>query len=76
MSFLLDRAALEAPCPRCGFFNRFHFRQVRLQDVIICRGCKCNIRLDDDMNQCRNASRTVEDSVRQLIQSLSRWGKR
>ncbi len=72
MSFLFDRADLEAPCPKCGFFNSFYFRQARLQDVIICRGCKCNIRLVDHMNQCRNASRRVVDGVCRLVQRLAR----
>lgn len=72
MACLLDHADLEAPCPRCGFYNRFSFRQARLQDVIICRGCKCNIRLEDHMSQCRQAARKVEESVRELSRLFSR----
>jgi hypothetical protein len=29
MSFLVDRADLQTPCPRCGFFNRFYFRHIK-----------------------------------------------
>jgi hypothetical protein len=72
MAFLLDTAVLETPCPRCGFYNRFSFRQARLQDVIICRGCKANIRLDDYMSECRKAARHVEESVARLARSLKR----
>jgi hypothetical protein len=72
MALLLDGAELEAACPRCVFFNRFYFRQVRLRDVIICRGCKCNIRLEDHMNRCRKAARRIEDSLDDLARTLSR----
>lgn len=72
MAFLLDRAGLEAPCPRCGFYNGFTFRQARLQDVIICRGCKANVRLDDHMGECRKAARQVEESISWLARSLRR----
>ena len=71
MTFFLDHADLEATCPRGGFYNRFYFRQARLQDVIICRGCKGNVRLDDHMNQCQNTARMVDDAVRGLSRSLS-----
>jgi hypothetical protein len=72
MSFLLDRAELDVPCPRCGFYNGFTFRQARLQDAIICRGCKATIRLDDHMGECRKAARQVDESISRLARSLRR----
>jgi hypothetical protein len=72
MPFMLDRTGLEAPCPLCGFYNGFSFRQARLQDVIICRGCKATVRLDDHMGECRKAARRVEESISRLARSLGR----
>jgi len=41
----LDKQSFDFPCPRCGFFNEAYLGQVKLRDVIICRGCKTNIQL-------------------------------
>lgn len=62
----LDKQTIEFPCPRCGFFNEIFFKQARLRDVIICRGCKSNIQLDDQMNECRKAERSIRKSIQEL----------
>jgi phage FluMu protein Com len=67
----LDGAALEVHCPRCRFANSIVYRQARLRDVIICRGCKANIRLDDHMNECRNARQQMNRAVAELKQALA-----
>jgi hypothetical protein len=72
MTFLLDRTGLEAPCPRCGFFNGFTFRQGRLQDVIICRGCKANIFLRDHLGECRKAAHRIDEAISRLSRSPKR----
>ncbi len=69
--FNLDRAAFDIPCPRCRFENSILYRQARLRDVVICRGCKANLRLDDHMNECRKARRQVNEAMRELQQSLA-----
>lgn len=46
----IDKFEVEVDCPRCGFANPIWLRQARLRDVVICRGCKANIQLDDSMN--------------------------
>ena len=51
----LDKIEVEVECPRCGFGNPVWLRQARLRDVVICRGCKANIQLDDGMNTVRKA---------------------
>ncbi len=66
----LDKAAFDIECPQCGFFVRFRYRDARLRDVLICRGCKTNIRLDDNMNECRKARRRVQQMMRKLQRSL------
>ena len=61
---------LSAACPLCDFENPFTLKQARLRDVIICRGCKANIRLDDQMNECRKAVRQIERAISELRDSL------
>lgn len=66
----LDKHRIEIPCPSCGFYNPIVLRQARLRDVIICRGCKANINLDDQMNECRKAIRSIRRAINQFEQSL------
>ncbi len=70
MSFSIDAAELDIPCPRCGFFNEVTIKQARTRDVVICRGCKRNIQLDDYMNQVRTAERQVRETISALTDSL------
>lgn len=67
---LIDNAPISAACPLCDFENPFTLKQARLRDVIICRGCKANIHLDDQMNECRKAVRQVERAIDELQESL------
>jgi len=66
----LDNFNIEIPCRRCGFYNRIKYKQARIRDVIICRGCKINIRLDDHMNQCRKARIQVKEALNNLLNAL------
>jgi phage FluMu protein Com len=61
---------IEIQCPRCDFYNPIFIKQARLRDVVICRGCKNNIQLDDHMNQVRKAERDVKKQFEQLFDSL------
>jgi len=67
---LIDNARISAECPKCKFQNTFTMKQTRLCDMIICRGCKSNVRLDDPMNECRNAARRTERAIAKLRGSL------
>lgn len=71
----LDRVSLDIPCPQCRFENDIIYRQARLRDVLICRGCKANIRLDDHMNQCRKARQEVSRAIQELEQTLASFSK-
>jgi hypothetical protein len=62
----LDKFEVELHCPRCNFSNRIWLKQAWVRDVLICRGCKGNIQLDDGMNSVRKAYRTI----RQALQGL------
>jgi len=66
----LDKATFDLECPRCRFSLKIRFRDARLRDVLICRGCKANIHLDDNMNECRKARRAFQVAMKQLEQSL------
>jgi len=68
--FSIDGFEVEVPCPKCGFFNALWLRQARLRDVIICRGCHSNVRLEDHMNEVRKAERNFRQAVRELEESL------
>jgi len=69
--FDLDKFDLSAKCPNCGFDSEFTFRQARLRDVLICRGCKANIQLDDQMNQCRKARQQVNEVLANFQESIA-----
>jgi len=66
----LDSLSLDTVCPRCRFWNDFTVRQVRLRDVIICRGCHSNIQLEDELNTVRKARTAVNRAMRELEDSL------
>jgi hypothetical protein len=71
----LDTFEVNVDCPRCQFSNPIWLKQARLRDVIICRGCKSNIQLDDSMNTVRKGVRSVNCALNRLrhqIQSINR----
>jgi hypothetical protein len=71
----LDRMTFFVECPKCEFTIRILYRDARLRDVLICRGCKANVRLDDSMNQCRNARRQFNNAIRELEDAVSKLNK-
>ena len=49
-------------------------KQAKVRDVVICRGCKAVIRLDDYMNECRVALRRIKavlQDFRESVKSLN-----
>ncbi len=67
---LIDNTPVSVACPICEFHNTFTIKQARLRDMIICRGCKANIQLDDDMNECRKVTRQIERAITGFEDSL------
>lgn len=67
----LDKEEIDFECPSCGFYNDFSLKQARLRDVIICRGCKANIHLDDYMNEVRVSIRRLNKSLCDLENSFN-----
>lgn len=69
----LGNLTIEFQCHKCGFYNDIFFKQAILRDVIICRGCKCNIQLDDQMNECRKAEHSFRGTIQELERSLKKF---
>jgi hypothetical protein len=72
----IDKFEVEIDCPACGFANPIWLGQARLRDVVICRGCKANIQLDDSMNAVRKARQSILRSIRELRESIERLNRR
>lgn len=71
----LDRIELDLECPTCRFGFRIYFREARLRKVVICRGCKASIQLDDRMNECRKARRQFSKALQHFEASLAGLSK-
>jgi rRNA maturation endonuclease Nob1 len=69
---LIDNTPVSLACPVCEFHNTFTIKQARLKYMIICRGCKTNIQLDDRMNECRKAIRQIERTIAGFEDSLKK----
>lgn len=68
----LDRFEFVVECPKCSFTTKIFYRDARLRDVLICRGCKANIQLDDHMNECRKARRQFNAAMQELKDALAK----
>lgn len=73
--FDIDSMEVEIQCPLCSFYNPIWIKQARLRDTIICRGCKANIMLDDNMNTVRKARNIALKEIRKFISELNRFNK-
>lgn len=71
----IDRISVNINCPRCDFYNKVTFKQVRIRGVIICRGCKSNIQLVDHMNTVRKSVSSIRRSLSKLEKTLAKFGK-
>ncbi len=70
-----DRFEVEIDCPKCGFSNPVWFKQARMRDVIICRGCKANIQLDDGMNTVRKSYRNIRRQMRRFREQIRNFNR-
>lgn len=68
----LDEAQININCPKCGFTNPVTLGDVRVQKVIVCRGCKVNIRLVDKNASVDKAKKDIDDSINSLRKSLKK----
>ena len=70
--FNIDRIEFEVSCPRCRFFTKIFYRDARIREVLICRGCKANIQLDDHMNECRKVRNQFRAAIEALEESIGK----
>jgi hypothetical protein len=67
---ILDAQTVTVECPNCRFETYVTLKEVRLQDAIICRGCKVVLRLEDYMGEMQKTQRAIDQSIRDFEQSL------
>jgi hypothetical protein len=72
----IDRFEVEIDCPGCGFANPIWLGQARLRDVVICRGCKSNIQLEDSMNTVCKVRQSIRRSMRELQDVIGRLNRK
>jgi phage FluMu protein Com len=70
----LAKHAVNIKCPSCSFLNRVTLKQVKANNVSICRGCKKNIRLTDHFYTVRKALRSFSRSIKEFEEELSKLG--
>lgn len=68
--FDLDQQAVNDQCHMCGFWNDFTIKEARLDQVIICRGCKANIQVRDYLGTVKRAERDVRRALEDFENSL------
>jgi transposase-like protein len=73
--FDLGKQSVIVECPACHFTSRVTLKQVRMRDVVICRGCKRNIQLEDQMKTVKKAIRDLGRAMRDLQDQLAAIGK-
>lgn len=73
--FDVDSFPITFDCPFCQFLNTVTFKQFRIRDVIICRGCKANILLLDQLNTCRKAEREVRREMQRFRKTVEDLNK-
>jgi hypothetical protein len=68
----LDDHWIDVGCPYCPLTTEASMRDVRMGNVIICRGCKANIRLIDHLGDYHRARRRLSDSFKRIFDAFKR----
>lgn len=71
----LDKQLVSLQCPFCKFRNEVSLKQIRINDVVICRGCKANLQLHDHMRSTYKAVRSITHQLSELEKSLQQIGE-
>jgi phage FluMu protein Com len=69
---IIGNAKIDIKCPRCKFFNSILIKQIWLKDSVICRGCKCTLRLDDYMGELKKAENTIGKLMNEINKIFGR----
>jgi hypothetical protein len=72
----LDKAELDIVCPVCGFGTAVTLKEIQLESVLICRGCKSGIKLVDQMGELSKAVQEIEASLSDLSNTIKMFGRR
>lgn len=70
----LGKRKIGFQCPSCGFSNKATIKQVRIDDLIICRGCKRNIRMVDHFDTTKKALRSFNRAIRKFEEQIKKMG--
>ena len=60
-------------CPSCGFSNKATIKQIRINDIIICRGCKANLKLQDHFDTVKKTLRSLRREIAHLEDQIKNW---
>ncbi|GBE56541.1 hypothetical protein BMS3Bbin16_00750 [archaeon BMS3Bbin16] len=66
----LDNAEIQIPCPKCKFSNSVRLKQIKLEETIICSGCKNKIKLVDSEGSTNRGLTKINKSVKDLKKAL------
>ncbi len=72
--FDLNKHKVEITCPICRFLNPVTLKQVKICSIIICRGCKSNIQLQDHFNTVKKALKSMNRELEALEKTLGELG--
>lgn len=67
---MFDYSWIEAPCPDCGFINDVMFRQIRLEERIICTGCHKTIQIIDEHVSGERSQLEINKAIERLKSNL------
>jgi hypothetical protein len=67
----MNRTTIDFQCPKCSFYNSVFLKQIILCDIIICRGCKFNIHLKDQMASLKGTIRRIHKAIQNLQDTLN-----
>ena len=63
---MFDYSWIEAPCPNCGFVNEIMYRQIRLEEKIVCTGCHKTIQLVDEHVSSETSQRKINKAIEKI----------
>lgn len=62
----LLKSNLDFECPECHFINEFTLNDAFLEVMFVCRGCKKNIHLNDNLWSVKKAKRDISEAEQSL----------
>jgi Zn finger protein HypA/HybF involved in hydrogenase expression len=66
-NFDISNHPITIECPNCHFKIDVLLKQVIAEEIIICPGCRNNIKLVDEGGSTRRANQEIKSAIRKLI---------